>query len=299
MPITVHPLSPAIAAEIRGVDISQPLDAADVAAIRQAWLDHCVLLFREQSLDANQQRAFVRNFGELGGRKVRVEPQNYRKPDEATTSGPDYNADAMLVSNIRENGKPIGVLPDGEMWFHHDMCYSPQPNRASFLYSIEVPSRGGDTMFANMYEAYARLPQRLKDRIEGRTVLQAFDEYQDRRIDLGERPLSEVPHAFQPMVLRHPETGRRAIYVNRLMSHRVEGLSGAESEALLDELFAYTEDPAIRYQHVWKPGDLLMWDNLCSTHARTDFPREERRLMRRYTIAGAPVVAAWESQTAA
>ncbi len=125
----------------------------------------------------------------------------------------------MLVSNIREDGKPIGVLPDGEMWFHHDMCYSPQPNRASFLYSIEVPSHGGDTMFANMYEAYARLPQKLKDRIEGRTVLQAFDEYQDRRIDLAEKPLSQVPHCVQPIVIRHPETGRRAIYVNRLMSH--------------------------------------------------------------------------------
>lgn len=298
MTISIHPLSPFIAAEIRDIDISQPIGAADMAVIRQAWLDHCVLLFRGQSLDANQQRAFVRNFGELGGRKVRVEPQNYRKPDEAT-AGPDYNAEAMLVSNIREDGKPIGVLPDGEMWFHHDMCYSPQPNRASFLYSIEVPSHGGDTMFANMYEAYSRLPQNLKEKIEGRTVLQAFDEYQDRRIDLSEKPLSQVPHCCQPIVLRHPETGRRAIYVNRLMSHRIEGLDDSESDELLEELFAYTEDEAIRYQHVWKPGDLLMWDNLCSTHARTDFPREERRLMRRYTLAGAPVIPAWASQTAA
>jgi taurine dioxygenase len=297
MPVTVHPLSPHIGAEIRGVDISQPLAAEDVAAIRQAWLDHCVLLFRDQSLDANQQRAFVRNFGELGGRKVRVEPQNYKAVEKQ--EGPDYNADAMLVSNIREGGKPIGVLPDGEMWFHHDMCYSPQPNRASFLYAIEVPSRGGDTMFSSMYEAYARLPQALRERIEGRTVLQAFDEYQDRRIDLRERPLSQVPHCFQPIVVRHPETARRAIYVNRLMSHRIEGLDEAESEALLEELFAYTEAPDIRYTHVWRPGDLLMWDNLCSTHARTDFPADERRLMRRYTIAGAPVTPAWDGQTAA
>ncbi len=294
MPVTVHPLSPAIGAEIRGVDISRPLAPQDVATIRQAWLDHCVLLFRDQSLDAQQQRAFVGAFGELGGRKVRVEPTNYKRPE-----GPDYNADAMLVSNIREDGKPIGVLPDGEMWFHHDMCYSAEPNRASFLYSIEVPSWGGNTMFSSMYAAYDNLPQSLKDRIEGRTVLQAFDEYQDRRVDFGERPLDSVPHCFQPIVLRHPETGKRAIYVSRLMSHRIEGLSEAESEALLEELFAYTEDPAIRYEHVWRPGDLLMWDNLCSTHARTDFPREERRLMRRYTLAGEPVIAAWEQRTAA
>jgi taurine dioxygenase len=294
MTITVHPLSQHIGAEIRGVDISKPIPAADVATIRQAWLDHLILLFRDQSLDAEQQRAFVRNFGEMGGRKVRVEPTNYQRPE-----GPDYNADAMLVSNIREGGKPIGVLPDGEMWFHHDMCYSPQPNRASFLYSIEVPSWGGNTMFSSMYAAYDNLPQSLKDRIEGRTVLQAFDEYQDRRVDFAERALDTVPHCFQPIVLRHPETGKRAIYVSRLMSHRIEGLSHDESEALLEELFAYTEDPAIRYEHVWRPGDLLMWDNLCSTHARTDFPREERRLMRRYTLAGEPVTAAWETRSAA
>ncbi|MDB5571719.1 MAG: Taurine dioxygenase [Hyphomicrobiales bacterium] len=294
MPISVHPLSPSIGAEIRGVDISKPLDPKDVAVMRQAWLDHCVLLFRDQPLDAEQQRTFVRAFGELGGRKVRLEPTNYKRPE-----GPDYNADAMLVSNIREDGKPIGVLPDGEMWFHHDMCYSAEPNRASFLYSIEVPSWGGNTMFSSMYAAYENLPQSLKDRIEGRTVLQAFDEYQDRRVDFSERPLDSVPHCFQPIVLRHPETGKRAIYVSRLMSHRIEGLTEAESEALLEELFAYTEDPAIRYEHVWRPGDLLMWDNLCSTHARTDFPREERRLMRRYTLAGEPVIPAWDQRTAA
>lgn len=293
MPINIHPLSPYIGAKIRGVDISKPLDAQDVAAIRVAWLDHCVLLFRDQELNAEQQRAFVRCFGELGGRKVRVEPTNYKRPE-----GPDYNADAMLVSNIREGGKPIGVLPDGEMWFHHDMCYSPQPNRASFLYAIEVPSWGGNTMFSSMYAAYENLPQRLKDRIEGRTVLQAFDEYQDRRIDLSVRSLDTVPHCFQPIVVRHPETGRRAIYVSRLMSHHIEGLTEQESADLLEELYTYTEDPAIRYEHVWCPGDLLMWDNLCSTHARTDFPREERRLMRRFTIAGEPVIAAWEQQNA-
>jgi taurine dioxygenase len=289
MSISIHPLSGAIGAEIRGVDISKSLEAAEVAIIRQAWLDYCVLLFRNQELDATQQREFVRSFGELGGRKARVEPSNYKH----TLDGPDYNADAMLVSNIRQDGKPIGVLPDGEMWFHHDMSYALKPNRASFLYAMEVPSIGGDTMFANMYAAYANMPSRLKERIEGLIVLQAFDEIQDQRINLSARSLESVPHCFQPIVLKHPETNKRAIYVSRLMSHRIEGLNEAESEALLEELLAYTESPAIRYTHVWRPGDLLMWDNLCSTHARTDFPRDQRRLMRRYTIAGEAVTAAW------
>ncbi len=287
MPVTVHPLSPAIGAEIRGVDISGRIGEATFSIIHQAWLDHGVLLFRGQSLDAEQQRAFVSLFGTIG---VRSAALPHKRP--RAFEGPDYNADAMLVSNIRKDGKPIGVLPDGEMWFHHDMCYSPTPNRASFLYSIEIPSHGGETHFASMYAAFERLPERLKARIEGRRVLQAFDEVQDARLDLSRIPLEDVKHAWQPLVIRHPETGRKALYVNRLMSHRIEGLSEAESDALLEELFTYGEDPAVRYEHVWKVGDLVMWDNLCSMHARTDFPRTERRLMRRFTIAGGPVTAA-------
>ena len=130
-------------------------------------------------------------------------------------------------------------------------------------------------------------------------MLQAFDEVQDRRLDLAQIPVEDVKHAWQPMVLRHPETGRRALYVNRLMSHRIEGMTEAESEAILAELYDYAEAPEIKYTHKWRPGDLLMWDNLCSTHARTDFPREQRRLMRRFTISGEAVIPAWESQTAA
>ena len=289
MSVTVQKVSPAIGAEICGVDISQPIDDASFAIIHKAWLDHAVLVFRGQSLDEAQQRAFVSRFGTIGVRSAALPHKRARAWD-----GPDYNADAMLVSNIRKDGKPIGVLPDGEMWFHHDMCYSTTPNRASFLYSIEIPSHGGDTHFASMYAAYENLPERLKQRIAGKRVLQAFDEVQDARLDLARIPLDEVKHAWQPLVIRHPETGREALYVNRLMSHRIEGLGEAESEELLEELFSYGEDPKVRYEHVWKVGDLAMWDNLCSMHARTDFPREERRMMRRFTISGGPVVAAWD-----
>jgi taurine dioxygenase len=294
MTFSVHPLSPVIGAEIRGLDLAQPLDDATIAGVRQAWLDHAVLVFRGQNLDPDQQRRVVSYFGTIG---VRSAALPHKRP--RAFEGPDYNADAMLVSNIRQDGKPIGVLPDGEMWFHHDMCYSATPNRASFLYSIEIPSHGGDTHFASMCAAYDNLPQALKQRIEGKRVLQAFDEVQDRRLDLDNIPLEEVKHAWQPIVVRHPETGRRALYVNRLMSHRIEGLPHAESDALLEELYSYGEDPRVRYEHVWKVGDLVMWDNLNSMHARTDFPREERRLMRRFTISGTPVIAAWADAPAA
>lgn len=290
---TVHKVHPFTGAEIRDIDISLPLDAETVAALRQAWLDHCMLVFPGQSLDKDQQRRFVLYWGEMGGRARRLGATAAREQE-----GPDYDSDAMLISNIRKEGKPIGVLPDGELWFHHDMCYARDPNRASFLYCIETPSTGGNTKFANMYQAYENLPQRLKDRIEGRTVLQVFDEIQDSRIDLEHCDLENLKHYRQPMVLRHPETGKRALYVNRLMSHLVEGLDQAESDALLAELYEYTEDPALVYEHKWTPCDLLMWDNLCSIHARTDFPANERRLMRRMTIAGNPVIPAWAEQAA-
>ena len=294
MPVTVHPVSPAIGAEIRGVDTSKPFDAQTMAQVRKAWLDHEVLIFRGQTLEADQQRAFVSQFGTIG---VRAAALPHKRP--RAWEGPDYNADVMLVSNVRKDGKPIGVLPDGEMWFHHDMCYSATPNRASFLYSLEIPSHGGDTHFASMYAAYENLPASLKQRIHGRRVLQVFDEIQDARLDLSRISLDDVKHAWQPIVVRHPETGRDALYVNRLMSQRIEGMDDAESEVLLEELFTYGEDPRVRYEHVWKVGDLVMWDNLCSMHARTDFPREERRMMRRFTISGSPVTAPWDVAGAA
>lgn len=289
----VRKLTPHIGAEIVGLDISRPLDPDTAKALRAAWLDNLMLVFRGQDLDAEAQRRFVLNFGEMGKRGAQL-PSNRPRPQ-----GPDYNSDAMLVSNIRKDGMPIGVLPDGEMWFHHDMSYSTAPNRASFLYSIQIPSTGGDTMFASMYAAYDNLPQRLKDRIEGRMVLQAFDEIQDARIDLKSVPLKDLKHCWQPIVIRHPETGRKALYVSRLISHEIEGYSHEESQALLDELNGYAEDPSIRYVHKWKVGDLLMWDNLNSIHARTDFPRQETRLMRRFSISGEPVIAAWAARTAA
>jgi taurine dioxygenase len=296
MAFDIHKVSPSIGVEIRGLDTSIPVDAATVRDLRRAWqFDGAgLMLFRGQKLDKDQQRAFCSLFGTIGVRAGALPTTRPRAHE-----GPDYNSDSMLVSNIRKDGKPIGVLPDGELWFHHDMCYSATPNRASFLYSIEVPKTGGDTMFCNMYAAYENLPQRLKDAIEGRRVLQAFDEVQDRRLDLSQVPVEDVKHAWQPMVLRHPETGRRALYVSRLMSHLIEGMSEAESAKILEELYDYTEAPEVKYTHRWAPGDLLMWDNLCSIHARTDFPKTERRLMRRFTISGEAVIPAWEAQSAA
>ena len=192
----------------------------------------------------------------------------------------------MLVTNIVENGKSIGSFGDGEMWFHHDTSYFPQPNRATLLYSVKITSWGGQTCFSNMYQAYDNIPRALRDRLEGRKVLQVHDYKRRERIDVDSVDLSKIQHQEQPIFVTHPATGRKALYVSRLMSAQIEGLSKSESDAALDQLFDIAEDPAIVYEHAWRLGDLIIWDNWCSIHARKDFPREEPRLMRRLTIEG-------------
>jgi taurine dioxygenase len=191
-----------------------------------------------------------------------------------------------MVTNIVENGKPIGAFGDGEMWFHHDTSYTPEPSRATLLYSMKITSSGGQTCFSNMYRAYDNIPSALRDRLEGRKVLQVHDYKRRERIDLGKVDVNAILHHAQPIFITHPATGRKALYVSRLMSARIEGFSPAESEAALEQLFDISEDSSIIYQHDWRLGDLVIWDNWCSIHMRRDFPREEPRLMRRLTIEG-------------
>jgi taurine dioxygenase len=189
----------------------------------------------------------------------------------------------MLISNIREDGKPIGALPDGEMHFHSDQCHQEIPAKATLLYAIEVPSRGGDTLFSNCYSAYEALPAELKQRIAGRWALNAYtSDTTLRTASYGDAKSS----CWHPVVRTHPATGRKALYVNRLMTREIEGLPPDESDAVLQRLFDHQEERNLVYQHVWRPGDILMWDNRCTVHARTDFSSGERRLLRRVTILG-------------
>ena len=279
--LEILPLSPTIGAEIRGVDLSQPLDDRTVSAIKVAWHDHIVLLFRDQDIDTEQQIAFAEHFGDVGTRS---------RPAERRPEGADYNASIMLVSNIKKDGEYIGSLPDGEMWFHHDMAFTDVPHKATFLYSVEVPKTGGNTKFANMYAAYDLLPEKLKKVLDGRRVMQIFDYQETSQPDLSQ--LGKVKHAWHPAVIQHPETGRKALYINRLMSATLEDIKPEKAKALISEILPYAEDPSIIYEHKWQPGDFLVWDNRCSTHARTDFSEKERRLLKRGMIEGAPLIAA-------
>jgi taurine dioxygenase len=191
----------------------------------------------------------------------------------------------MLISNIRKDGKPIGALPDGEMQFHTDQCYIERPAKGSMLYAIEVPSVGGNTLFANAYMAYETLPDEVKRRIDGRKAINAYD-YANASVKRGTKLGEGVPHYSHPVVRTHPATGRKALYVNRLMTLAIEGLPETESDGLLNVLFDHQEQRQFVYEHVWRVGDILMWDNRCTLHARTDFSSAERRLMRRVTILG-------------
>ena len=276
MTIEINPLTKHIGAEIRGVDLRQPVDAATRKAIYDAWLKHVIVLFRGQELTQEQLIQATLVFGEQAksNRKAEYAPPGYSRMLDGI----------MLISNIRENGVPIGNLPDGEMWFHHDMLHVEKPHKGTCLYSVEVPAKGGNTCFANCTTAYEKMPAALRDKLEGRRAYHAYRLGEAKRNDgMG---VAQVNTSTHPVFRTHEETGRKAVYVNRLMTERIEGMEPEESRRLLEAVWDHSESPEWVYEHVWRPHDLIVWDNRCSMHARTDFSPGERRLMMRTTIAG-------------
>jgi taurine dioxygenase len=269
--VVCRPLSAALGAEIVGVDLSREIDDHTFAQILAAWHRNLVILLRDQELSEEDEVRFAGRFGP----PAMIHTRQFVR----------HNPAVMLISNIREDGKPIGALPDGEMHFHTDQCHQERPAMASMLYAIEVPSVGGNTLFANGYKAYETLPAEVKRRIDGRHALNAYD-YDGASMKRGTRLREGVPFHIHPVVRTHPATGRKALYVNRLMTVRIEGLPAPESDDLLAFLFAHQERREFIYEHVWRPRDLVMWDNRCTLHARTDFSADERRLLRRVTILG-------------
>lgn len=282
----VRPLSDEIAAEIQSVDLSRPLDDDVFAAIYNAWLEHHVLLFRDQDLTDPQMIAFSRRFGELDLAPI---PGHGRAFVEGLP-------EMFVISNVVEDGRPIGSLGDGECLWHTDMAYTPAPPKASCLYALEVPEAEGDTGFLNMYAAYETLPASLRDRIAGRTIkhdtqytLDGLD--RDGGVPLaaarvnGALDVAKLPGVDHPIVRTHPETGRKALYIGRRQNTYVNGLAVAESEELLDELWAHADGRGRdTWHHRWRPGDLLIWDNRCVMHRRDEFSPSVRRVMHRTQI---------------
>lgn len=277
MNLRIEKAHPEIGARVWGVDLSKPVDSETAAAMRKAFDEHIMLAFPQQELGEPEQLRAAQVFGAVAMRK---------KPIAGDGPGGNFDTPFMLVTNIVENGKSIGAFGDGEMWFHHDTSYYPEPHRATLLYAMKLTSTGGETRFSNMYRAYDMIPQPLRDKLEGRRVLQMHDYKRRERLNLDTSDLSKIRHNWQPLFVTHPATGKKALYISRLMSSQIEGLSRQESEDALEQLFDISENPAIVYEHSWAVGDLVIWDNWCSIHARNDFPRDEPRLMRRLTIEG-------------
>ena len=276
MSITIKPLSDALGAAITGVDLSKTLDSDTVQTIHKAWLDNIVLVFPGQNLSEEDQERFCRHFGEL---------EHVRK----SLSQDQAHPSVMLITNVKNTGK-VTALEDGEMMFHYDQCYYEYPGRGSILYAMEIPQEGGNTLFANCVLAYETLSDDWKKRIGGLKALN----YYDYNRDPTARPTNlrpDAPQWIHPIVRTHPETGRKALYVNRLMTVGIEDVKDDEAEKMLTYLFDHIENPEFIYEHKWTVGDLLMWDNRCSEHARTYFSPDEPRMMRRISVKeSAPVM---------
>jgi len=270
------PLTRHIGCEVRGIDLRKPVSPADGAAIYRAWLEHTVLVFRDQEMSQEDLIRVTGIFGEFAplGRPAHTLPKGFQK----------ILPNIMLISNIRENGETIGALPDGEMMFHHDTIHRDDPHKATLLYSVEIPTYGGDTLFASGTAAYDALDPLMKKKLEGRKAVNYYVYNSVKRDD--KQAVNATSQAVHPVVRTHDETKRKALYINRLMSVRIEGMPEAESEELLNFLYDHSEKREFIYTHVWRPGDLIVWDNRNSSHARTDFPADQRRLLLRTTVKG-------------
>jgi taurine dioxygenase len=271
--VEIRKLGSRIGVEAVGVDV-RTLDDAGFRPIYRAWLDGNVLVVRGQSLTIEQFLAWSRRFGRLEPHLTRTS----RHPDHPELTVMDNKAAAA-------QGVSTQVVYTRGLGWHTDLTFEKVTAKATQLYSIAVPSRGGDTLFADMYSAYDALPGRLKDRIAGLEAAYLYGGKQGRSIELldpADRDRAPVRHR---LVRVHPETGRKALYIDPLKIVGVDGLSEADADALVEELKTYMVQPGCDYRHKWQVGDLVLWDNRCSIHSATgDYPPEERRALWRTTI---------------
>ena len=272
----VVPTGAALGAHVDGVDV-RALDAETFSFVYQAWLDHQVLLFRNQSLTDADLLTFSRRFGDLDEAPVQESGQRFV----------EGHPEIYVVSNVVEHGVPIGSLGAGEAVWHTDMSYLPDPPKASALYAIEVPPEGGDTSFCSMSAAWAQLPDRLRQRVAGLRVKHDGTYNSGGYVRQGVTPTGDPrtsPGTLHPIVSVHPETGRPGLYLGRRRNAYIDGMSLQDSEALLDEIWTEATRASFAWTHQWRVGDLVLWDNRCTMHRRDAFDPAARRVMHRTQI---------------
>ncbi len=281
MSFEIRNLDAPLGAEIIGLDLSRGAQAGDIARIKAALADRGVLVFRDQeALAPSQHVAFSRNFGPL---EIHVQHSFHHKE----------HPEILIVSNVVEDGKPIGLTDAGRYW-HSDLSYVAEPSLGSLLHARELPDEGGDTLFANMAAAYDALPSGLRARIDGLEAEHSYEarnklqqaKYGDLRPGLSEEQKAKVRPVIHPVVRVHPESGRKALFVNEGFTTCIIGLPEEESRALLRELFDFSVQDRFIYRHRWAANDLLFWDNRQTMHLATPFPQEYRRRLNRTTVRG-------------
>lgn len=275
-------LTPVFGFEVRGLDTGAALPAATLAQLRSAWNRSSLLVFRDQTLDEGALVAFSRHFGE-----PELPPASASRA--AGDGGIARHPEIWIISNVVENGKPIGALGYGEAEWHTDMSYIDAPPTASLLYGLEVPPSGADTHFASQHAAYEGLPADLKTAVEGKRANHDSSYTSAGELRAGAKPVEAVdqaPGARHPIVRTHPETGRKALFLGRRRNAWIEGMAVPDSEALLDRLWAESSRPDYTYVHKWRRGDLLLWDNRAVIHRRDAFDNAHRRLLLRTQLKG-------------
>jgi taurine dioxygenase len=275
----VRPFDAPVGAEIVGLNISRPIDEADFARIHRAHLDHHVLVFRDQRVSPDAHIEFSRRFGEL---EIHVLHQ-FQLP---------HHPEILIVSNILENGEPIG-LGDAGVYWHSDISYKPKPSLGSLLHAQELPAEGGDTLFADQHLAWESLSPELQRRIlplkAEHSYLAKYEELRAKnpwRPKLSQAQIDQVAPAVHPVVRTHPETGRKALFVSEHFTTRIVDLPREEGDALLAELFAHSVKPEFIYRHQWRPHDLVFWDNRSLMHLAAGTPDHLRRRLNRTTVVG-------------
>jgi taurine dioxygenase len=274
----IIPSGKALGAEVQGVDL-RTVEEDDFSRIYRAWLDHSVLLFRGQNLTDEDLIEFSKKFGDLDWAPVQESGRRFV----------DGHPEIYIVSNVMENGAPIGSLGSGEATWHTDMSYLPDPPKASILYALEVPPSGGNTYFNSMYLAYDFLPDAVKKRIAGRKLKHDGTYNSGGFVRQGIIAIDDPatsPGTYHPLVCTHPETKRRVLYLGRRRNAYIEGLSLSESESLLDELWSHANREELEWHNEWRVGDLVLWDNRCTMHRRDPFDANSRRVMHRTKIKG-------------